>query len=397
MTHTATPQVAFLLASHNRREVVLHTLARLRHVGSTCGFAAQAIVVDNASEDGTADAIAAQFPEVTLLRQETNRGACAKNAGLAHVAAPYVIFLDDDSYPDAISIGRMIRHFEEDRTLGAAVFDVTLPDGSHECSAYPSVFIGCGTGFRTDALKQVGGLPRDFFMQAEEYDLSLRLLDAGWDIRRLEDLHVSHLKTRSARIPTRTTRLDVRNNFTLAMRYFPDDWAIPFAIDWVCRYRWIALSKGWRHHLAFWRGLAEGFIRALPSANHRPVSHETFERFAMVREIRQRMEQLIRTRGIRSILLIDLGKNILPFVLAAQACGVDVVAIADESLGHPSRRYRGIRVIADRDAWALCFDAAIIANVSPVHAAQRREAWRRLTQRPVIDLFEPPLAQLVAA
>ena len=34
----------------------------------------------------------------------------------------------------------MIEHFESDPKLGAAVFTITLPDGSRECSAYPGIF-----------------------------------------------------------------------------------------------------------------------------------------------------------------------------------------------------------------------------------------------------------------
>ena len=71
-----------------------------------------------------------------------------------------------------------------------------------ECSAYPDVFIGCGTGFRRQALVEVGGLPEDFFMQAEEYDLSLRLLDAGWTVEAIR---------RSSRRPSEEpTRRDAR-------------------------------------------------------------------------------------------------------------------------------------------------------------------------------------------
>lgn len=176
------PLITFLISTYNRRLVLLRTLAELHEISRRCGLITQTIVVDNASTDGTADAVHSQFPDVELIRQTKNTGACAKNAGLAVSSGAFVMFLDDDSYPTVGSVRRMVQHFLTDHTLGAAVFNVTLPDGSQESSAYPSVVIGCGTGFRRAALAQVGGLPTDFFMQAEEYDLSLRLLDRGWSI-----------------------------------------------------------------------------------------------------------------------------------------------------------------------------------------------------------------------
>jgi len=43
--------------------------------------------------------------------------------------------------------------------------------------------------------------------------------------------------------------------------------------------------------------------------------------------------------------------------------------------------------VTDDAARRLSFDAAIVSNLSPVHAASRASAWAALTDRPVIDLF----------
>jgi GT2 family glycosyltransferase len=389
------PVVTFIIATHNRRAVLLNTLQRLtatpelRASDGPAAIGSEIIVVDNASTDGTSDAVANQFPNVRVLRQKVNRGACAKNAGVPLAAGQFVVFLDDDSYPMAGSIQRMVHYFSRDKNLGAMVCDVILMDGSRECSAYPTAFIGCGVGFRREALAQVGGLPEDFFYQAEEYDLSLRLLDAGWDIHRYNDVQVLHQKTKTGRFPARTTRLDARNNFTLIVRYFPRAWVLPFAFAWMRRYRWIAQTKSWRHEWAFWRGLAEGIGRSLRPGQRRPVSPAAFERFAMIRQIEHRMKQLA-DEGCRNILFIDVGKNILPYCLAAKACGQRVVAIADKNLASPGRRFHGIPIVDDATAARLTFDAAVISNVSPVHVAQRLTEMRRLLRQPVIDLLEPP-------
>ncbi len=377
--------VTFLIAAYNRRDVLLGTLRQLRR----CGLPAESfevILVDNASTDGTAGAVAAAFPEVILIRETVNRGACAKNAGLPIARGRYVVFLDDDSYPRPGSVARMIRHFEAHPSLGAAVFDIQLPDGSRECSAYPNVFIGCGTGFRRRALLQVGGLPNDFFMQAEEYDLSLRLLTVGWDVRRFDDLHVAHLKTPTARKSSRTTRLDVRNNLTLIGRYFPDRWVMPFALDWANRYALLARARG--HRLAHWQGVTEAAIRSVRGIDRRPLSAESFEKFARIDAIAQRLCAARDAMGLRSILLADLGKNILAYWMAAQSCGLKVICVSDDNLGGRGWKYRGVPILTNEQARRAPFDAVVVSNMSPVHAALRRNFWRQAQRKPVIDLFE---------
>jgi len=332
---------------------------------------------------------------VRLFQMRSNYGSCAKNLAIIQSRGRYVVFLDDDSYPLPGSTARMIERFEADKELGAAIFTITLPGGARECSAYPDVFIGCGTGFRREALVEVGGLPNDFFMQAEEYDLSLRLMQAGWKLQTFDDLHVTHLKTPQARYSWRTMRLDVRNNFTVAIRYFPQQWKKQYTWDWMRRYYLIAAQRGQR--LAFFTGILQGLARAMFS-NREPISDETFEQLTKARQIEQKMAEMIEQFSVHQLLLIDYGKNILPYYLAAQKCGLEIVAIADDRL--VGREYHGIPIVNDSIARRLDFDAALISNLSTVHAAQRLQSWRAIEDRPVIDLFEmqtQPIHQKMAA
>lgn len=382
---TARPLISLVVSTYNRRDVLLQTMAEI----DRCGLKREeyeTIVVDNASTDGTSAALRQAYPMIHLLHQEFNAGPVSKNLAIRSARGRYVVFLDDDSYPAPGALQRMMKHFEAEPKLGAAVFTVTLPDGSLECSAYPNVFIGCGTGFRRTALEQVGGLPEDFFMQAEEYDLSLRLLAAGYDIKTFADLHVTHLKSPAARANQRVTALDVRNNLVLITRYFPKKWVVPFARDWLRRYRLIALQKG--HELAYYKGLFSGLWRTLRPSNRRPVDAATFEKLVKLNETELRLSRAVQEHGLKRVLFIDFGKNMLPFYLAAKKCGLEIVAIADEKLGPQGHRYRRIPLHSDEMCRRFEFDAAIISNLSPVHAAIRREAWRKSITRPIIDLFE---------
>ncbi|MEZ0266367.1 MAG: glycosyltransferase family 2 protein [Phycisphaerae bacterium] len=384
------PTVSFVISTYNRRDVLLETLRRVAECGLT-DEEREVIVVDNASTDGTSDAVRREYPMISLLAQEYNTGPVSKNLAIRGARGRYVVFLDDDSYPMPGSVRQMIKHFEADPRLGAAVFTVTLPDGARECSAYPNVFIGCGTGFRRHALEQSGGLPEDFFMQAEEYDLSIRMLQAGWEIRYFDDLHVTHLKSPSSRSAERTTQFDVRNNLILITRYFPKRWVLPYVKDWLRRYRLIAASKG--HELAYYKGLLAGLARTMRPSNRRPIDERTFEKLTKVNETELRMARAKKELGINRVVLVDFGKNMLPYYLACKKLGIEVVAISDERLGGHGRRYRRLPIFDDAMCRRFQFDAAIVSNLSPVHAAQRRDAWRQHFEsagdtRPVIDLFE---------
>jgi N-acetylglucosaminyl-diphospho-decaprenol L-rhamnosyltransferase len=376
--------VSLILATRNRRETVLDTLDKLESP-FLCQTGREIIVVDNASTDGTPATLADRFPGLRVIRSANNLGACAKNLALPLARGEFIVFLDDDSYPEPGAIDAMVRQFKSDPKLGAISFAVTLPSGVGECSAYPTVFVGCGVGLRKSALDQVGGLPDDFFMQAEEYDLSLRLLAAGWRVRRCPDLRVAHKKSPVARISDRTMRLDVRNNLLLIARYFPSRWMWRYARDWMMRYALIAKSTGQRG--VFWRGLAEGILRA-PMQPRSPLSGRVFEEFSKVAEIANRLDYMRRFEGIRQVVLVDLGKNIFPYLRGARRCGMTVVAIADNRLGGKNFRFRGIPVLTDQAAGRLEFDAAIISNYSIVHAEQRRRQWKALQHRPVFDLLE---------
>jgi GT2 family glycosyltransferase len=378
--------ITFLISTHNRATVLLQTLDNIDRCGLTRDRY-EIIVIDNACTDDTSAIVARQRPDVRVIQLPANRGPCAKNEGLKIARGRFIVFLDDDSYPTPGSIERMMAHFDQNPLLGAATFTITLPGGRRECSAYPGVFIGCGTGFRRRALEQVGGLPEDFFMAAEEYDLSLRLLDQGWQVRSFTDLHATHLKTPGARYPGRIARLDVRNNLLLIARYFPRKWVLPYALDWTRRYRMIATANG--RQLAHWRGVVAGLAAIAKGPRRSAVSDETFETFAHVQETEDRLDAWAQRTGARKVLFIDLGKNSLAYHRAAERLGLTIIAIADAGLGGHRFNYHGAPIVTDEAARKLDFDAAIVSNLSPVHAETRRLQWRQWTEKPVVDLFEP--------
>src|SRR3954466_2068490 len=109
------PRVSFVISTYNRRDVLLQTLDRVK----ACEVPHEILLVDNASPDGSAKAVAEVHPGVRLFPLGENLGPCAKNIGLKQARGEYVVFLDDDSFPIPGALARMIDHFENDPRLGA--------------------------------------------------------------------------------------------------------------------------------------------------------------------------------------------------------------------------------------------------------------------------------------
>lgn len=72
-----------------------------------CRFPYEVIVHDDASTDGSADYIAARYPNVKLLRSDLNVGYCVSNNRMANAAAgTYLLLLNNDAAlrPDALNV-----------------------------------------------------------------------------------------------------------------------------------------------------------------------------------------------------------------------------------------------------------------------------------------------------
>ena len=92
-----------VVVTSNSRELVLRCLEHLRHAD-----VARVVVVDNASGDGTVEAIEAGFPEVETVRFDRHSGlSSAFNAGAARTAAPLILFLNDDIFATEGAVARL--------------------------------------------------------------------------------------------------------------------------------------------------------------------------------------------------------------------------------------------------------------------------------------------------
>jgi GT2 family glycosyltransferase len=181
---TDSPRVTAVIVTCNRAERLRRSI---QSVLRQQPVAPALIVVDNGSTDHTPQVLREECPSATVIRMPRNLGCVVgSNIGAAAASHEVLFFLDDDSELaiDAVASATHVL-LQDDRT--AAVIGTIIEGGQPiRVTATPApTFINVvhsQGAFRKSAFVAVGMYPGDFFYGAEEMDLSLRLLEAGYDI-----------------------------------------------------------------------------------------------------------------------------------------------------------------------------------------------------------------------
>lgn len=226
------PLVSVVILSWNRLHDVQEGLTRLMQDSYPN---LELIVVDNGSEDGTREMLTGQFPNVSLIALDTNLGVAAYNIGFRKANGEYVLILDDDSFPAAGAIGKMVARFIEDTQLGIVAFDVRSYDAYDavvekdraQCDMKPNQprylmgFNGAGAGVRAEVFKVAGYYPGEFFLYMNEMDFALRILDAGYRIASFADIVAYHKNSPINRTSRRAPFYYTRNTFWVIWKNYP--------------------------------------------------------------------------------------------------------------------------------------------------------------------------------
>jgi len=103
----------------------------------------EAIVVDNASGDGTIESVGTQFPNVRVIALDRNRGfACAANRALLEATGRVVLLLNPDVRVTGDTLSRAVRLLDERPDVGALSIRLRQPDGRIQgsCGHFPDAF-----------------------------------------------------------------------------------------------------------------------------------------------------------------------------------------------------------------------------------------------------------------
>jgi N-acetylglucosaminyl-diphospho-decaprenol L-rhamnosyltransferase len=254
------PRVRAVVVSWNGAHLLPNCLDSL--LAQTVAADVEIVVVDNASEDGTAAMLAERYPQVIVIASEKNLGfAGGADLGIAGFNGSFTALLNNDATFDTDAIERMISVMEQpgNARVGAVTAKIllagsyklehgfkeaTAPTGSFrrddgwlvpaepdspgairvvnstgnvvsrrgtgtdrdwlrtegEESRDADVFGFCGGAalIRKTALDKVGGLDRELFLYYEDTDLSWRLRAGGWTVRYCEKAVAHHLHAASS-------------------------------------------------------------------------------------------------------------------------------------------------------------------------------------------------------
>lgn len=196
------------------------------------------LVVDNASADGTAEELAAHPSRPRVLRLRRNTGyAGALAAALPHIRTPFMAWLNDDAEPAPGWLATLEEHLDADATAGAVASVLLDNDGEVSSTGVALTPIGYGRdatgttpfGFcggaallRTDALREVGGVPGSLFCYYEDTDTSWRLRLHGYRITSAPGAVVRHAGGASSRHGTPAFhRWNERNRLLVLIRCAP--------------------------------------------------------------------------------------------------------------------------------------------------------------------------------
>ncbi len=261
------PRVSILVISYNTRAM---TLACLKSVAVQTSVPHEVIVLDNASPDGSAAAIAEVFPRMRLIASPENHGfAGGNNIAAAEARGEYLLLLNPDTIVLDRAVDRLVDFadrtpqagiwggrtlFDDGRLNPTSVFgDQTLwslfARASGLALAFPrsryfnpedyggwardseravDVVQGCLFLIRRELWERLGGFDLDFFMYGEEADLCRRARALGAAPRMTPEATIVHHAGASSARRADKQILVLKARVTLARRHLPA-WQQPVA------------------------------------------------------------------------------------------------------------------------------------------------------------------------
>jgi len=208
-----------IIVSYNTRKMTLDCLRALE--ADLAGIPSEIWVVDNASTDGSAEAIRQELPGIRVVEVKVNAGfGAANNIAMRQAGGRYFLLLNSDAFPMPGAISALVNYLEThpraaiagprllnaDRSLQVSCFKFPSPARAwlenlwisaafahnasigdyrfwrHDSERNVDFLIGACMLVRREVFEQTGGFDEGFFLYSEETDWQRRIRNLGWEI-----------------------------------------------------------------------------------------------------------------------------------------------------------------------------------------------------------------------
>ncbi|HAV12923.1 MAG TPA: hypothetical protein DCX06_05445 [Opitutae bacterium] len=220
------------IATKDRSEVVDATLRKIHAFGlSECPL----IICDDGSSPSFESSATELFPRAKLIRNESPKGQAIGRTQIAAVCeTPYLLQLDDDSYPVAGDVKALITFAEsrDDWLAIALPFEEpargrSFPLGiSKDEACEVRAFVGCSALIHIENFRQLGGYADWIGRTGEEEELCLRGLDQGLRCLMIDGFRIRHEVTDVGRDLSAIQRRSISNWTRIWIRSAPISYCI---------------------------------------------------------------------------------------------------------------------------------------------------------------------------
>ncbi|MBI1870778.1 MAG: glycosyltransferase family 2 protein [Chlamydiae bacterium] len=211
-------QVSIVVVNWNGKSLLEKCLSSLFE-GDDQNF--EIIFVDNGSVDGSVDFVAGRFPQIKIVRNQSNLGfAIANNIGAQNASGAFLLFLNNDTIVEKDFLSKLIEGIKDEEEVAACQPKIKVlgrPTYLDSAGSFPTL-----TGFlrhdgirevdvgqydqvkeifspkgaclliRKDIFQAVGGFDEDFFCYFEETDLAWRIWLYGYRILLIPQAVIYH-------------------------------------------------------------------------------------------------------------------------------------------------------------------------------------------------------------
>ncbi len=269
-------RVSFVIANYNGVGVLPECLASIL-AQTVRDF--EVIVVDDASTDGSLELLRRDYPQVTVVVNERNRGLPhSLNRGYRAARGEWVAFLNNDVvldgewlrsmlaaselWEDAVLFGSQLLFYDDPRVvnstggmmnLAAYAWDRDIYSLRGPCQASPFIFFPCGAAMlvRRSFLEEAGPLDEELWAYYEDVELGWRAHLLGYRaIYVPQAVARHHFSLSMGAFPSRKAFLAERNRMRLMAKYFQRETVRACLPEWQRLY-----LERWR---GYWRNTELG-------------------------------------------------------------------------------------------------------------------------------------------